>query len=309
MAPMKSEVAVDAARAHVVVAGGQVAVAADAVAVLPHDQARLAVRLVAHHAVDDVGAHFFQRPRPADVGLLVEARLQLDQHRHLLAVLHRGVERMRDRRGRAHAVERHLDGQHLGIDGGVAHEAGDRVERVVGVMDQHVARADGAPDVGRALEGRHRVRRLRLVLQPRHVERAIELQQVGERREALALVEVLRLAERAAQPEDGREERPANPGGAPANQRSVEGGGLSTHLPAPGVDLATGRIPSRIGSGLGVTQVSPEEIRDLWRGGIKRCNPHALDERRGHVIAGQTCLADLTPIVQPLLHGQRVDHA
>ena len=139
------------------------AVAADAVRLLAHDQARLAVRLVADQAVDDVRAHLLQRARPADVGLLVEARLQLDEHRDLLAVLGRGGERLRDRRGRAHAVERHLDGEHRGIDRRLLHEAGDGVERLVRVVDEDVAlrgsrsrrrRAPRRPAPGAAASGR-----------------------------------------------------------------------------------------------------------------------------------------------------------
>ena len=138
-------------------------------------------------------AHLFQGASPADVRLLVEARLQLDEDRHLLAVLDGRVQGVGDRRGGAHAVERHLDGQHLGIDGGLPHEARHRVERLVRVVHEHVARADRAPHVGRVVEGRHRVRRLHVILEPRHVQRRVELQQVGERGEALVLVEVLRL--------------------------------------------------------------------------------------------------------------------
>ena len=83
------EVRVDAGRADVVVAGGEVAVAADPVRLLADDQARLAVRLVADQPVHHVGADLLQRARPADVGLLVEAGAQLDQDGDLLAVLGR----------------------------------------------------------------------------------------------------------------------------------------------------------------------------------------------------------------------------
>ncbi len=163
------EVLVDAARPDVVVAGGEMAVAPDAVGLLAHDEARLAVGLEAGDAVDDVRAHFFERARPADVRLLVEARLQLHEDGDLLAVLDGRPQRVRDGRGRAHAVERHLDGEHLGIDGGLAHEARDGVERVVRVVHEDVPRADRAPDIGRALEGGDGVRRQRPVLEPRHV--------------------------------------------------------------------------------------------------------------------------------------------
>jgi len=70
----------------------------------------------------------------------------------------------------AHAVERHLDGEHLGIDGGVAHEAGDRVEGVVGMVHENFARADRGPDIEGVFERRDRLRRQRAGLEPGEVE-------------------------------------------------------------------------------------------------------------------------------------------
>ena len=71
-----------------VVARADVGVAAqDAVLVLAHDHAELAVRLESDDAVDDVAAGLLELARPPDVGLLVEAGLDLDQHQHLLAGL------------------------------------------------------------------------------------------------------------------------------------------------------------------------------------------------------------------------------
>ena len=69
----------------VVVAGAEVRVAADAVLLAPHHQHQLAVRLEADEAVDDLDAGLLHAPRPADVLLLVEARLQLDDDGDLLA--------------------------------------------------------------------------------------------------------------------------------------------------------------------------------------------------------------------------------
>ena len=45
------------------------------------------MRLVADEPVDDVGPDLLQRLGPADVGLLVEPRPQLDEHGDLLARL------------------------------------------------------------------------------------------------------------------------------------------------------------------------------------------------------------------------------
>ena len=51
----------------------------------------------------------FQPRRPGDVVALVEARLQLDQHRDLLALLGGLDQQIDQRRVGADAVERHLD--------------------------------------------------------------------------------------------------------------------------------------------------------------------------------------------------------
>ena len=114
------QIAVDARRRRVVVARRQVHVALDAVAFAAHDQRHLAVGLEPDEAVDDVHARVFQRARPLDVGRLVEARLQLDDRRHLLAVLGGADQRPHDRRVGAGPVQRLLDRQHVRIVGRLA---------------------------------------------------------------------------------------------------------------------------------------------------------------------------------------------
>jgi hypothetical protein len=61
------------------------------------------------------------------------------------------------------------------------------------VVHEHVRRPQGRPHVVRAVEGAHGVRRPRLVFQARHVHRRVELEEVGESREAFAFVEIVRL--------------------------------------------------------------------------------------------------------------------
>ena len=81
----EAEVLVQAGRLGVVVAGAEVAVAAQLVALLAHHHGQLAVRLEAHETVDDVDPGLLQLAGPLDIGLLVEARLDLDEREHLLA--------------------------------------------------------------------------------------------------------------------------------------------------------------------------------------------------------------------------------
>src|SRR4029453_10533323 len=148
----------DPARPRGVVPGREGAVAANAVWLLSHDETRLAVNLRTDMAIDHVSAHLLERAGPADIRFLVEARLQLHEDGDLLAILDRRAECVGDGRGRTDTVERHLDGQNLRVDGGLAHEASDGVEGVVRVVHEDVAGAYGAPDVCRAFERRHWMR-------------------------------------------------------------------------------------------------------------------------------------------------------
>ena len=83
----QAEVLVHARRARVVVARAQVRVAAQPAALAAQDQRHLGVGLVPDHAVDHVRAGRLQARGPVDVGLLVEARLQLDHAGHFLAAV------------------------------------------------------------------------------------------------------------------------------------------------------------------------------------------------------------------------------
>jgi hypothetical protein len=144
----QAEVGVLPGGAGVVVAGGDVGVAAQAVVVLAHDQDQLAVGLQADDAVGDVDAGPLHAGGPADVGLLVEASLELEDDRDLLAA-ERGVDQvLDDLRVARGPVQRGLDRADLGIAGGLAQEPLDRLlKRLVGVMDQDAAGvADGVED-------------------------------------------------------------------------------------------------------------------------------------------------------------------
>ena len=140
-------VRVEARGAVVVVAGPQVDVAAEALFRSPYDQANLGVHFVVADAVDDVRAHLLQAPRPADVPRLVEARHQLDEHRHLFSLVGRPRQRHDDRRVAAGAVERLLDRQHVRVLGGGLHERHHRIERFVRMVQQDVAPLDRREDV------------------------------------------------------------------------------------------------------------------------------------------------------------------
>ena len=123
-------------------------IAAQALRFVTHHQHQLAVRLQPDHAVDDVDAVLLQFPGPVDVGLFVEAGLDLDQRQHLLAGHGSLDQRVHDRRIAAGPVEGLLDGEHLRVGGRLLDEplhAGG--EGVVGVLDEHVLLAQSGEDV------------------------------------------------------------------------------------------------------------------------------------------------------------------
>ena len=98
-------------------------------------------------AVHHLHAGAFEVARPADIGFLVEPRLQLDQRGHRFAGLGGFGERAHDRRVVRGAVERLLDGDDVGIAGGLLQELHDDVEGFVGVMDDQVLLPDRGEDI------------------------------------------------------------------------------------------------------------------------------------------------------------------
>ena len=131
----------------VVVAGAEVAVAAQTPLLAAHDHDQLGMGLEAEHAVHDVRAGLLQLGRELDVRLLVEARTQLDDHGDVLAGLRRFDQRADDRRIAAGAVQSLLDREHLRIARGLLDEIDDRAETLERVMQQHVAGAQGREQV------------------------------------------------------------------------------------------------------------------------------------------------------------------
>ena len=107
--------------------------------------------LVLHEAEDHVDTRPFQVPGPFQVGRLVEAGLQLHQGRDVLAPVG-GLDQGRDDGAvLAGAVEGLLDGQHVGVRGGLPQELHHHVEALEGVVDEDVLLADGGEAVAPVL--------------------------------------------------------------------------------------------------------------------------------------------------------------
>ena len=125
-----------------IIACAQMDVIAQPSILAPHHKRHLGVSLQFHEAEHDLHAGAFEIARPADIGFLVEARLEFHQRGDRLAGFGSIDQRADDRAVVRGAVQRLLDGDDIGIDGGLAQELHDDVERLVWVVDDDVLLAD-----------------------------------------------------------------------------------------------------------------------------------------------------------------------
>ena len=167
-------VGVTARGPRVIVAGAEMAIAAQSVGFAAHHHRHLGVGLEADHAVHDVGAGFLQAVGQLDVGFFVESRAQLDDDRHVLAGLRGGDQRVDDRRFVAGAVQRLLDGEHARVGGGATQEIEHRPEAVERVMQQDVLLADDRQQVGGAGDATRQPRCEDRVLQIRSLHQIVD---------------------------------------------------------------------------------------------------------------------------------------
>ena len=125
-----------------IVAGADMDIGRERSALAPHHQRQLGVGLQFDEAVDHLGAGAFEIARPADIGLFVEPRLELDQRGDRLAGFGRFGQRPDDRTSLRGAVERLLDRDHVGIARRLLQELHHDIERFIGVMDDQVLLPD-----------------------------------------------------------------------------------------------------------------------------------------------------------------------
>ncbi len=136
------QVGVDARGDRMIVAGADVDVGRERAALAAHHHRQLGVGLQLDEAVHHLHAGALEVARPADVGLLVEPRLELDQRGDRLAGLGRLDQLLDDRRLGRGAVERLLDRHHVRIARRLLQELHHDVERLVGVMDDQILLPD-----------------------------------------------------------------------------------------------------------------------------------------------------------------------
>ncbi len=134
--------------------------------------------------VDDVDARRLEAVRPDDVVALVEARLELDEHRDLLSLLGGLDEQVDQRRVLADAVQRHLDRDDRRVLDRRTQERLDRGERVEGMVHEVVLVAHLLEDGVDVVRRPERAGEERRVLQAR----TMQLRQLHPVAEAHAVV-------------------------------------------------------------------------------------------------------------------------
>ena len=143
----KGYVGVNSRRHRMIIAGADMAIGDQRIALAAHHHRQLGVGLQFDEAEHDLRAGAFEIARPADIGLFVEARLEFDQRRHRFARLGRLDQRMHDRTVGRGAIERLLDRDDGGIARRLREELDDDVEGFIGVMDDEIL----LPDRGEAI--------------------------------------------------------------------------------------------------------------------------------------------------------------
>ena len=122
-----------------IVAGTQMHRAAAFAVHIAFKQRYLAVHLQVGQAIEHAAARAFQLFAPEQVVEFIKTGMGFKQHHDLLAVLRRLGQRSHDGAVAAYAVERLLDGAHLGILRRVLHQVHHRIKRVIGMIHQPVA--------------------------------------------------------------------------------------------------------------------------------------------------------------------------
>ena len=135
-------------------------IAPDAVFLPPHDKGDLAVRFQSDKTVDDMAARLLQHFRPDDIIFLIEARLELDEHSHLLTVFRRLCQRRDDGRIAADTVEGLLYGKHLRVSRRLSDKVYHGRKGLVGMVQQNISLSDLVKDIAASRQLRHLLGRI-----------------------------------------------------------------------------------------------------------------------------------------------------
>src|SRR5664279_273788 len=165
----EGNVRIDLGRHRVIISGAHMTISHERASFAAHDHGQFGMRLQLDETEHDLRAGAFEIARPADVGGLVEARLEFDKRRDRLAGFRRLDEGAHDRAVGRGAVKRLLDRDDIGIGRCLVQELDHDIERFIRVVDDEILLFDRekaiAAIVADAL-GKARIVRLELKLRP-----------------------------------------------------------------------------------------------------------------------------------------------
>ena len=124
------------------------------------DQRHFGMDFVAEHTIHHVRARFFQAPCPFHIVRFVKTRHQFHHHGYLLARFGRRQQRFDQFGIRAGAVNRHFDGDHIGIVRRIVDKFHHRLEGLVRMVQQDVALGDFIEQAGRFAQRRRILRHI-----------------------------------------------------------------------------------------------------------------------------------------------------
>ena len=153
-------------------------VTADAVLLAADDKRNLGMRLQSDQTVNNMAARLLQHSCPDNVVLFIKPCLQLDQNRHLLAVVGRLCQCRNDRRVAADTVQRLLDGQNIGIHRSPCNEVNDRLKGLVRMTQENIPFSDLCKNITACRQLRNLLRRKIPVLMK--IFKALHLPHLGE---------------------------------------------------------------------------------------------------------------------------------
>ena len=186
------------------IAGTDMRVVTQGVALATLDQQQLAVHLEPGNAENHVDAVFSQALSPTDIGRLVKARRQFHRRQHFLAIVHRVNQRIDYSRIPRHTVQANLDRAHLRVQRRCLQQIHNVVEGMVGIVEEHVLFPDRVENAARRIQPRNADGRLHpelKVLRPhsREIDKILGIVVATARDETVVLAEAEARAEKIPQ--------------------------------------------------------------------------------------------------------------
>ena len=160
------QIGIDARRDRMIIAGAEMHIGADRRPFAPDHHAQLGVRFPFHKTIYNLHAGAFQFAGPANILLLVKAGLQFDHRCHRFAGFGGIDQGTHDGAVLAGAIQRLLDGDHIGIGRSLAQEGQHHFKALIGVMNHQVLAADGSKAIAAMFtDALRKARRVRFELQ------------------------------------------------------------------------------------------------------------------------------------------------